>query len=365
MPRYPQKVVVLLSGGLDSNVTLAHLVAQPVERVERVHALIFDYAQSSSREMSCAEQLCLQWKVPYTIQRLDPAMLCGKTDIHQEIPARNLIFIALAAAFAADLGFDTIALGAEPDSTYTDSTIAFLDKTSDLLGHFGMSLIAPVKRLTNKVSVVHRALDLGVPLHLCHSSRSNVVDGQCKTSQLFLEAITCLLPNGFLSARAILAELALVEAHHDPSRNIMYLRYNTPTEPSSFKYAAALFTVLGSPLMAQGISIHVHSTGSWMNDLARVCNLPGILDAPHTRLIYHQTEDLHRILNQPVNCDNMWAQWGIKQAVACLPRPRYLKAVACRLIQGHLGHVLHELGYELEAPAYRHSILLETAPTAW
>lgn len=355
---YTARVVVLLSGGLDSNLTLAALLAQPIREVERVHALIFDYGQSSAVEIQKATTLCTWWRVPYTVRRIDPGLLQGQVDTHAEIPARNLVFLSLAASFAIDMGFNTVAIGAEPDSTYTDSTKSFLAEADVLLQQFGLQCIAPVKDLHNKAELVVKALELGVPLWLCHSSRSSAVSGGCKTSRLFLDAIDQVLHNTILPTPRILQELERIVVEPETTQNIMRIHYGGGR---SFKYPAALFTVLAHPLFKTGEDVRVYSTGSWMHDLYHVANLPEMLfKQPKVR--GHRTAYVQRLIDQPVNCDSKWGQWGLKQALAPLPRPRYLRAVACRVHQGHLAYALYSLGYEVELPAYRTSMLLETTP---
>jgi len=350
----PLKVVVLLSGGLDSMLTVAKLVAAPVNEVERVHALIFEYGQSNQIEVTCAAEFCKSWGVPCTIQHLSLA----QTDVHKEIPARNLIFIANAAAFAMGMNFNAIALGAEPDSTYTDSTIKFLAETDLLLRNFGLKLIAPVKKMSNKRALVEAALDLGVPLHLVHSSRSQEVDGACKTSAMFLNALRQLFPN-FLSPKEILMELAKLQTFRDEERDVVYVQY---TPNYSFKYPAALFTVAARPEFLQPLKIEVYSTGSWMRDLAAVMQMPSIRTQCQTQLLFTSTHALVPLMHQMLNCDSKVARWGILQAVSGLKRPRYSKFIACRQTQGNLASALESLGYTVERPNQRCGILLETEP---
>jgi len=351
----PLKVVVLLSGGLDSMLTVAKLVAAPVSEVERVHALIFMYNQSNAKEVSCAAEFCKSWGVPCTIQNLEIA----QTDVHNEIPARNLIFIANAAAFAMRMNFNAVALGAEPDSTYTDSTPLFLAEMDSLLRMFGLTLIAPVKKMANKRALVEAALDLGVPLHLVHSSRSNEVDGACKTSAMFLGALRQLFPN-FLSPKEILFALATLNTFRDEVRDTVYVQY-IPNH--SFKFAAALFTVAARPEFLQPLKIEVYSTGSWMRDLAAVMQMPSVRTQCQTQLVFTNTHALVPLMHQMLNCDHKVARWGILQAVSGLKRPRYSKFIACRQTQGNLASALESLGYTVERPNERRGVLLETAVT--
>lgn len=345
----PKKVVVLLSGGLDSVLSLAELVAKPVEEVERVYALIFSYGQSSIREVDWARRLCENWRVPYRVQLIE---LMGSADTHREIPGRNLIFVAHAAALAAELHFDTIAIGAEPDSTYTDSSIDFLQRADKLLASFGLSLIAPVKHYANKKQLVIRALDLGVPLHYCHSSRSNAVDGACKTSALFLDSLASVFLG--LLPGAILTHLSRLNTQ---ARAFNYqVNYGGGL---SFKYAAALLTIASKTREEwEAVKpVKVFSTGSWMNDLRAVSTTAKLSGC----FKFVKSTDMHNLTRQPVNCNSQPAQWGLKQAMSELPRARYMKAVACRVVQGHFARALIDLGYRIELPAYRMHPYIEGA----
>lgn len=347
------KTLVLLSGGLDSNVSLALCLSRA--DVEQVHALIFKYGQSSINEVSKAETLCLAWGVAYTVKELD---MGTATDTHKELPMRNLIFIAQAAKLAKEMEFDTIVFGAEPDSTYTDSSNEFINKADQLLKMFSLNLWAPVKNLANKTEVVRYALDLGVPLHLCHSSRSNKVDGECKTSARFLAAVGNLFPNYF-KPEWMLKKLGTVQYEwKNPTHCRIYYQDHPQNFP--FKYAAAMFTVAAHPALKQLFTpIKVFTTGSWGQCLVYHAEIAGL----HNLILPQITHRLSDLLYQPINGDSQWAQWGYKQALSLLPRPRYATHVACRITQGHLAKALQDLGYRVTVPCEKLGICLETSIT--
>lgn len=340
----PKKVVVLLSGGLDSVLSMAELLAKPVTEVERVHALIFDYGQSSLVEIACAKTICEHWRVPYQIAKIQ---LMTGSDTHVEIPARNLIFVAYAASLAMRMHYNCVAIGAEPDSTFTDSTVDFIERADYLLSSFDVELIAPVKFYANKYELVSRALDLGVPLHLCHSSRSNLVDGKCKTSSLFLDALQRLFPA--IEPIELLAQLSKLKMNYDKLIDTYHIYH----EYGTFKYASALFSLCEK---TNWENTKVYSTGSWMRDLSSVAKLLGKSDC----FEFEKTGKMADLATQVLNCNSQAAQWGFKQVVSLLPRPRYLKSVACRVTQGHFANALKDLGYKIELPAYRNGAYIET-----
>jgi len=215
----PHRVVVLLSGGLDSMVSLAMLVAAPPDEVAEVHALIFDYGQSCKVEIPKAVQLCKAWQVPFTVRSLS----LEERDAHKEIPARNLIFLAHALGLAWSMKFNAVAIGADPDDIYPDSSTKFLNQMSAVfLTLGGFELLAPVKNYLNKSAVVFEALELGVPLHLCHSSYSDQVDGQCRPSRAFLHGLQSLLPEE-VAARDVLRAAEEMHTGERPAFNPRFL----------------------------------------------------------------------------------------------------------------------------------------------
>lgn len=334
----PKKVVLLLSGGLDSNLCLAELLAKPIEEVERVLCVIIDYGQSSLQEMECAIALCEAWKVPYIIVKLSEWTV--GSDTRNEIPARNLTFIAYAASIAIQNHFNTVAVGFEPDSTYTDSSVEFAERVSHLLNLFDIELITPVKHYANKLHLVTRALDLGVPLHLCHSSRSNTVDGKCKTSKLFLDAIRVLFPLE-QDPTAILKQLSGLVCDYHSVKNTYQIKYVIDDKPHSFKYAAALFAITSKTIWNR--TIKVFSTGSWSHDLESVTERYNLKD----HFLFQKTSDLSLMKGQEVNTEH----WGLKQSLSLLPRARYLKCVSCQSMQGRLAAALYDLGYVPTTPS--------------
>lgn len=190
-PPEPYRVVLLFSGGLDSLACLSLLLSAPVSQVESVKALMIDYGQSNAAELEKAKAVCEAWRVPFVVQRLS----LSETDAHREIPGRNLVFIAHAFALAQAEGFNAVSIGADPDDIYPDSSSPFLvsvDQCLHTLGNY--SLLTPVKYMMSKQAVVRAALSKGAPLHLCHSSYSDKVDGKCRPSKAFLGGLAEMIP---------------------------------------------------------------------------------------------------------------------------------------------------------------------------
>ena len=78
-----KRTVIIHSGGMDSTVLLAHLVAEGRE----VYALSVDYGQRHRRELVAAAEICAHYKVPHRIVFMDvlPRNPAGKV-VKAELP---------------------------------------------------------------------------------------------------------------------------------------------------------------------------------------------------------------------------------------------------------------------------------------
>ncbi len=138
-----KKAVVLLSGGLDSAVTGALAKSQGFE----IHALSFDYGQRHNRELAAANAVAksLGVKAHHTVDMnlagwggsslTDTSMEIENGDINRDdipatyVPARNMIFLSIAASMAEAIGAYDIFIGvSEVDySGYVDCRQEFID----------------------------------------------------------------------------------------------------------------------------------------------------------------------------------------------------------------------------------------------
>ncbi|MFA6218929.1 MAG: 7-cyano-7-deazaguanine synthase QueC [Erythrobacter sp.] len=119
----PRPAVVLLSGGLDSMVT----AAMARERGHALHALTIDYGQRHRRELESAQAIVARLGVerhvllPLDLRRFGGSALTDDIDVPKTgvgddipvtyVPARNLVFLALTAAFAESSGSRDIFIG--------------------------------------------------------------------------------------------------------------------------------------------------------------------------------------------------------------------------------------------------------------
>ena len=136
-------IIVLHSGGMDSSVAL--LIAQ--QSGASVLSLGFDYAQAHSVELLYAAALCRRHAIPRRIIRVewDKPVLgvptgrsfeeMGSSPSSAFLPARNAVFLTLAAAEAAGVGAGELWLGvnALDYSGYPDCRPEFIEAFQAML----------------------------------------------------------------------------------------------------------------------------------------------------------------------------------------------------------------------------------------
>ncbi len=147
------KAVVLISGGLDSAVTLFFAI----KKGYKCHSITFDYGQRHTRELLSARRIAkagnselkiiklgLSWKGSSLLNKdmklpLDRSIKQIKKDIPSTyVPARNTIFLSIATSFAEAIGASFVFIGAhfEDSSGYPDCRIEYL-KAFDALIKLG------------------------------------------------------------------------------------------------------------------------------------------------------------------------------------------------------------------------------------
>ncbi len=182
-----RRAVVLLSGGLDS----ATALYQTRQDGYACYCLCVDYGQRHRKEIRCAERIArysgshfllirteLPWKksalvnprIPLPDQ---PGVLGRKDRIPRTyVPARNSIFLSIAAGWAEDMDAARVVIGANAVdySGYPDCRPDFLKAFNHLIekgtrrGAEGnpVHVYAPLL-LMKKADIIQRGMQLGVP----------------------------------------------------------------------------------------------------------------------------------------------------------------------------------------------------------
>jgi len=175
--------VILLSGGLDSVVSA--YAARDEHQPEL--AITFDYGQrAAARELEAALRVAADLGVDHRLIKLpwlarlapaavtDPgADLAAATDATVWVPARNAVFISIAAAYAETLECEAIVCGfnAEEGDAFPDNTPEFVTRADALLElatRNAPRVVAPTLNLT-KLEIVQLGVSIGAPLQLTWS----------------------------------------------------------------------------------------------------------------------------------------------------------------------------------------------------
>ena len=172
-----KRVVVLHSGGMDSTTCLYKAQAEGSE----VFSLGVDYGQKLSVELLFAQRHCdilgierevinVTWRKPDREIPLNRSIDEMKNSISKAfLPARNVVFLSVASAYAAGVGADEIHIGINcvDFSGYPDCTESFLDSYSKMMSIAdpnGPKIVAPLLNMS-KVSIAKLAHSLGIGEH--------------------------------------------------------------------------------------------------------------------------------------------------------------------------------------------------------
>ncbi|WMT51027.1 MAG: 7-cyano-7-deazaguanine synthase QueC [Ferroplasma sp.] len=206
-----KRAVVLISGGLDSPTVLAYAL----DHGYRVFPLSFDYGQRHAREVQSSEKICSYYglelkKVNINLRQIGGSALTDDIEVPERgidsidgsipvtyVPARNTIFISLAAAYGEVIGAGTIFIGANAIdySGYPDCRPDFynaMERTLNLGTEYGIEkgfkINVPLQYLT-KADIVKLGRKLGVPYKLtwsCYNGREKAC-GRCDSCILRLK----------------------------------------------------------------------------------------------------------------------------------------------------------------------------------
>ena len=188
-----KRAVILLSGGLDSAVTLFFAKSKGYD----CRCLNFDYGQRHKIEMAMAKRLARQAGAGFETVKLslpwggsslldkNIAMPSGRTPKAIKssgipstyVPARNTIFLSIAASYAEAIGADAIFIGAhsEDSSGYPDCRKRYLEAFDHVIKigtkrglEKGLSLKFPLIDMAKR-DIIKLGGSLGVPFQYTSS----------------------------------------------------------------------------------------------------------------------------------------------------------------------------------------------------
>ncbi|MDO8870843.1 MAG: 7-cyano-7-deazaguanine synthase QueC [Methanobacteriaceae archaeon] len=195
MPQKQKKAISVLSGGLDSTVATSALKEE-----YEIHALTFDYGQRSAKmEIESSKQICQKLGIKHTVMdlswlgklgksaltdhenevpqlesdKLDDKEICDETARKVWVPGRNVVFTAIATAFAEAEDAEIIIVGwdLEEAVTFPDNSREFLEafnKTLEIGTLEGVQIEAPVIDL-NKNEIVEMGETVDAPMEMSYS----------------------------------------------------------------------------------------------------------------------------------------------------------------------------------------------------
>lgn len=211
-----KKIVIGLSGGLDSTTLLGLLLVQGFE----IHACSFTYGSKHNQYENEAVKKIIDFYVQQSkfvhLHEYDLSGVFNKVESnllktggqipegHYEddsmkltvVPGRNMIFASIMASLAESIGAEAIALGvhAGDHHIYPDCRPQFIEalkQTIEFSTDHHVSVYCPLL-LMNKSEIVQKAIDLKAPLHLtrtCYKDQA-IACGKCGSCQERLEAFS-------------------------------------------------------------------------------------------------------------------------------------------------------------------------------
>ncbi|MCJ7639731.1 MAG: 7-cyano-7-deazaguanine synthase QueC [Euryarchaeota archaeon] len=183
------RAVVLLSAGLDSVVSFKIAF----DTFDEIRCLTFDYAQKANRiEIEYATKICALYGVDHQIIKLpwyasfigaltsqtapprmsDSALndLAVTRDTARAVwvPARNAVFLSIAAAFCENFAFNTVVVGfnKEEAMTFPDNSTDFVASFNEVLKYATLNeveVFAPLNEY-DKSEIAALGLRIGAPL---------------------------------------------------------------------------------------------------------------------------------------------------------------------------------------------------------
>lgn len=211
------KIIVILSGGLDSTTLLYHYKAEG----HQLHALTFNYGQRHGRELKAARKISGMTQTPQEIVDLTAlrplfganALTDHEVDIPSgeyaigsigitTVPNRNMVMLSVAIARALSLDFDAVAYGPHGgvnDVMYPDCSPEFasvMNAAGQLCSNKPITVLAPFATW-DKSDIVGKGIDLGVPFQHTWSCYSGG-ETPCRRCGTCIDRANAFQTNGVL-----------------------------------------------------------------------------------------------------------------------------------------------------------------------
>lgn len=206
-----RKVVVVLSGGMDSATALAKAVMDHGK--ENISTITFNYkSKHNPKENSAALALARHYQVSYKLVSLPFINELFKSDLLSSggqvpeghyaeesmkrtvVPFRNAIMLSIAVGYAESIGAKEVIIGnhAGDHAIYPDCRATFMESFSEAVAYGTwehLVLRRPFENLT-KGQIVQRGLNLKVPYEMTWScyKGGDIHCGKCGTCVERLEA---------------------------------------------------------------------------------------------------------------------------------------------------------------------------------
>lgn len=207
--------VVLLSGGLDSVVSVSYIINEL--KYNNILALFFDYGQNVVRqELEAVKSICKFYNITLKTIKLDfledlidkkqaPCLeesnlddinICLNTAKSVWVPNRNALFLNIAASYCDKYNIKSIVIGINKEEgiTFSDNKIEFIEIQNKVFEYSTQShpkIIAPMASHT-KEEIVKIGMDLKTPLkHIfsCYNSTTKKHCGKCESCKRLIRAL--------------------------------------------------------------------------------------------------------------------------------------------------------------------------------
>lgn len=185
------KAIILLSGGLDSVVSLS----EAIKNYDIEFALTFDYGQKAlKQELKSSEEIAHIYNIKYKIIKVEwlEELLYSDKDW---VPNRNGVFINIAAAFAEKHGIDNVIIGInrEEGVDFKDNTKEFLEAINLELKHSTQNEVKVIAPLINKnkKETVKIGIENEIPfekIYSCYSGNDKHC-GECMSCNFLKNAL--------------------------------------------------------------------------------------------------------------------------------------------------------------------------------